>query len=150
MGDIEVLLGDIYVEKNDLGEAVASYKRALEINGNKPETMVSLAVAYTKQEHYAFAEELLTDAIEKDANSSTAFQYLGYVQLYLHKEDLYLALSSYKRAVEIDDRDWMARKGYGVVYMLMYMKDKDEATKQKALDQWDVSLAIKSDRKTFR
>ena len=137
---------DIFVEKEDLAKAVASYKRALEIEGNKPETMVSLAVVYTKQGLYAFAEELLTAAIELDANSSTAFQYLGFVQLYLYKSDLDLALGSYKKAAQIDEKDWMARKGLGVVYMLMYMKDKDEATKQKALDQWDISLVIKSDQ----
>jgi tetratricopeptide (TPR) repeat protein len=157
-GNVDVLLGDIYVEKSDLTEAVASYKRALEIDGNKPETMVALAVAYTKQERYDFAEELLVLSIEKDANSSTAFQYLGFVQLYLHKDDLNLALGSYETAVQIDKKDWMARKGLGVVYMLKYYKLRAEAAKQKTLDEldhtfkqkslehWDVSLAIKPDQ----
>lgn len=145
-GDVDVLLGDIYVEKDDLTEAIIAYRRALEIDGNKPKTMVSLAVAYTKLERYDSAEELLVDAIKLDEQSSTAFQYLGFVQLQLHKDDLSVALASYNKAVEIDEKDWMARKGLGVVYMLMFMANQDEANKAKAVEQWNISLTIKSDQ----
>ncbi|MBW8016539.1 MAG: tetratricopeptide repeat protein [Planctomycetes bacterium] len=171
-GNVDVLLGDIHIAKSDaylldkqddaakasLAKAVASYKRALEIDGNKPDTMVSLAVVYTRQENFDFAEELLHSAIEKDPNSSTAFQYLGFVQLNLHKEDLSLAMNSYNKAVEIDGNDWMAHKGLGVVYMLKFLIVRDKAEKQntldnldktfklKAMENWDVSLTIKPDQ----
>ncbi|MCF7955834.1 MAG: hypothetical protein K9M75_08540 [Phycisphaerae bacterium] len=169
IGDADVLLGDLYSVKKNLGEAIASYKRALEIDGNKPEIMISLAVAYTNQvankvtqedktANYTVAEELLTSAIEKDSNNNTAYQYLGYVQLHLHNDNLDLALNSYEKAVAIDDKDWMARKGLGVVYMLKYMKLKNEAQEQgtldqldttfklKALENWKVSMSVKPDQ----
>jgi len=171
IGDADVLLGDLYSIKEDLTGAISSYKRALEIDGNKPEIMISLAVAYAHQgtnkkaindttatASFSVAEELLVSAIELDANISTAHHYLGYVQLHLHKGNLDLALNSYKKAVEIDDKDWMARKGLGIVYMLKYIKLKNKAKEQgtldqldttfklKALENWKVSLSIKPDQ----
>lgn len=185
-GDVDVLLGDIYVARSDaylsdkqndaakavLIDAIASYKRALEVDGNKPKILISLAVAYTKMAHYydplteiedkkanySAAEELLLSAIEKDTKTGTAYKYLGFVQLNLHNNDLDLAMNSYKKAAEIDEKDWLAHKGIGVVYMLKFNKLRDEAVKRGELDQldrtfklkafekWDVSLTIKPDQ----
>lgn len=171
IGDADVLLGDLYSIKEDLTGAISSYKRALEIDGNKPEIMISLAIAYANQgtnkkaindmtatASFSVAEELLVSVIELDDNISTAHQYLGYVQLHLHKGNLDLALESYKKAVEIDGKDWMARKGLGIVYMLKHIKLKNEAKEQgtldqldttfklKALENWKVSLSVKPDQ----
>ena len=175
IGDADVLLGDLYAVKKELSAAIASYKRALEVDGNKPEIMISLAVAYANQgaskeaindttasASFSVAEELLVSAIEIDSNSSTAFQYLGYVQLHLHKGNLDLALDSYKKALAIDNKDWMTRKGLGVVYMLKYMKLKNEAKEQdtldqlnttfklKALENWKVSMSVKPDQDNLK
>ena len=46
--------------------------------------------------------------------------------------------------VEIDENDWMARKGLGVAYMLVSMKNQnDEKLRALALEQWNISLQIK-------
>ncbi len=155
MGEAEVLIGDIYTaNENQSGakvaykKAVAAYRRVLEAEGNEPTTMVALAVAYTKLEHFDSAEELLQDAIDIDPKSSTAFQYLGFVQLQLHNDDLSIAMESYKKAVEVDEKDFMAHKGLGVVYMLKFMQggQKDEDIKQQAVVQWNESLTLKPDQ----
>lgn len=147
-GAPDVLLGDIYVAREDLTGAIAAYRRALEVDGNEPKTMVALAVAYTKQERFDSAEELLHDAIKIDPKSSAAFQYLGYVQLQLHGDDLNVAMESYKKAVEIDEKDFMAHKGLGVVYMLKFVQggQEDQVVKQQAVAQWNVSLTLKPDQ----
>lgn len=179
-GGVDVLLGDIYVAKSDallaqqqfktakavLVDALDAYKRALELEGNKPDILVSLAVAYIKMAYYDItqedkntnyqaAEELLNSAVEMNANTGTLYQYLGFVQLKLHKENLGLATESYEKAIELDAKDWMAHKGMGVIYMLKYYKLRKQAEEKGTLDQldpafknkamkfWDTSLAIK-------
>ncbi len=154
--DPDVLLGDIYELNGDHVAAVDSYRRALEIEGNKPRIMVSLAISYTKMRRFAAAEELLTSAIELDPSDNIAFQYMGFVQLQLHKENLDMALASYFKAIELDENDWMAHKGLGVVYMLKSLKEAKEAKednpeaaealKAKALAQWNTSLQVNPDQ----
>jgi tetratricopeptide (TPR) repeat protein len=164
MGEAETLLGDIYEMKDDkvgarasYERAVTAYRRVLEAQGNEPKTMVALAVAYLKLRHmkqkrFESAQELLTGAIEIDPDNGAAYQYLGFVQLQLYKTDLAVAMKSYKKAVEIDMKDFMAHKGLGVVYMLKFVQggQEDEAVKQLAIDQWDISLALKSDQPDLR
>ena len=46
--------------------------------------------------------------------------------------------------MQIDENDWMARKGLGVAYMLMAMKNQnDEKLRALAVEQWSISLQIK-------
>ena len=161
--DPDVLLGDIYQAKDDYTSAINSYRRALETAGNVPKTMVSLAAAYAKAEsfdknkRFKAAEELLTDAIEADPNDNVAYHYLGYIQLNLYRENLDLALNSYSKAVDIENEDWMAHKGLGVVHMLKAIKAKAQSLeekaaqhKQKAIEQWNKSLAIKPEQPQLR
>lgn len=151
--DPDVLLGDIYETNGDHVAAVDSYRRALEIEGNKPRTMVSLAISYTKMRRFAAAEELLSSAIELDPSDNVAFQYLGFIQLQLHKENLDMAIDSYFKAIELEENDWMAHKGLGVVYMLKSLKEAKEdnsevaeAFKAEALAQWNTSMQINPDQ----
>jgi len=157
LSDPDVLLGDIYEERGDHTAAIDSYRRALEIEGNSPRTMVSLAVAYTKTRRFAAAEELLVSAIALDPSENIAFQYLGFVQLQLHKDDLGLAIDSYTKAIELNEKDHVAYKGLGVVYMLKSLNEEKqgnteagEAYKAEALANWDISLQINPDQPELR
>jgi hypothetical protein len=70
---------------------------------------------------------------------------MGFVQLKFKETDL--AVESYKTAVTIDDRDWMAHKGLGVAYMLLSIKNNnDEKLKIMAIEQWNISLQLKDDQ----
>jgi len=143
------LLGDIYELKKDHASAIASYRRALEIQGNKPEIMVSLAVAYLRTQRYSTAKELLTSAIEIDPQNGPTYQYLGFANLKLH--DINTAIANYKRAVDIDSRDWMARKGLGVAYILKAINNPNDNTfKEIGIEQWNISLDIKPDQPKLR
>lgn len=142
--DPEQLLGDLFEAQQNHPEAINAYRRALELEGNKPEIMISLARAYLRSGRYSSAKELLTDVIITDDENGMAHQYLGFAQLKL--KDTQAAIDSYLRAVEIDDSDWMAHKGLGVAYMLMSMKNNDEKLQAMATEQWSVSLQIKPDQ----
>ena len=142
--DPEQLLGDLFEATKNHPEAINSYRRALELEGNQPEIMISLARAYLRSGRYSSAKELLTDVIITDEENGMAHQYLGFAQLKL--KDTQAAVESYKRAVKIDDNDWMAHKGLGVAYMLMSMKTNDDSLQAMATEQWGISLQIKDDQ----
>jgi len=55
-------------------------------------------------------------------------------------------IESYGRALEIDDKNWEARRGLGVAYMLKALSDEDQVLKAKAVEQWHLSLDIKPDQ----
>jgi tetratricopeptide (TPR) repeat protein len=144
-GEVEFLIGDVQeAQKNHL-EAIDSYRRAMEIKGNDPNIMVPLAAVYLRTGRYSAAKELLTEVIRIDPNKGLAHQYMGFVQLKFKETDL--AVESYKTAVTIDDRDWMAHKGLGVAYMLLSIKiNNDEKLKVMAIEQWNISMQLKPDQ----
>ncbi len=155
-GDTELLMGDISEAQKDHASAIASYRRALELQGNKAKIMVSLARAYLRTGRYSAARELLTSTIEIEPENSIAYQYLGFAQLKLGQTDS--AIASYQKAVELNDTDWMAHKSLGVAYMLKAINtNKDKSLKRidsveigdlkaKALSHWNRSLDIKTDQ----
>ena len=103
--------------------------------------MLSLAVAYLRTNRNDPAKELLTSVLQSQPDSGTAHQHLGYC--YLRLEQVDKSIESYGRALEIDDKNWEARRGLGVAYMLKALSDEDQVLKAKAVEQWHLSLDIK-------
>jgi len=140
------MLGDIYESQKNYDQAIRSYKRALEIDSSNLEIMISLAVAYLKNNHHEPAKELLTSVIQVQPDNGTAHQYLGYC--YLRLDELDKAMISYSRAIAINDRDWEAHRGLGVAYMMKGIDEnnQDEALKTelraRAVEHWRLSLNI--------
>jgi tetratricopeptide (TPR) repeat protein len=117
----------------------------MEIKGNDPNIMIPLSAVYLRTGRYSAARELLTEVIRIDPNKGLAHQYMGFVQLKFKETDL--AVESYKTAVDINDRDWMAHKGLGVAYMLLSMKNSnDEKLKVMAMEHWNISMQLKPDQ----
>lgn len=145
--DPELLLGDLFEMHRDHVQAINAYRRALELEGNNPAVMVSLARAYLRYGRYTSAKELLNGAIALDPESGMAHQYMGFAQLRLKETEA--AIKSYQTAVQIDENDWMARKGLGVAYILL-AEGMPSAEKQRlhalAVEQWNISLQIKQDQ----
>lgn len=143
--ETEALLGDILAEEKNHMEAIAAYRRALEIEGNQPKVMVALARAYLRIGRYSSAKELLAEVIAAEPRNGLAFQYLGFAQLKL--KETQAAIDSYKTAVAIDENDWMARKSLGVAYMLWALRNNnDPHYKALALEQWNISLQLNPDQ----
>lgn len=143
--DPELLLGEVFEAQKDHIQAINAFRRALELKGNEPEIMISLARAYLRAGRYSSAKELLTDVISMNPDNSMAYQYLGFAQLRL--KETVEAVKSYRQAVEVNENDWMARKGLGVAYMLMAIKNQnDEQMRALAVEQWNISLQIQPDQ----
>jgi len=141
----ERLLGDVFEGQKDHMQAIESYRRALELEGNTPDLMLSLARAYLRSGRYSSAKELLTDVIAMQPENNIAYQYLGFSQLKL--KETQQAVDNYRKAVEVDENDWMARKGLGVALMLLAVQqNNDEQLQAQAVEQWNISLQIKPDQ----
>ena len=170
VSEIQKMLGDIYESRKDYEQAIRSYKRALEIDSNNPGIMTSLAVCYLRTNRNEPAEELLTSVIQIQPDNNTAYQHLGYCYLLLRQqafesykraletdsntpgietslmEYLDKSIESYSRAIEINDKNWEAHRGLGVAYVLKAIRDKNDALKTKAVEQWRLSLDIKPEQ----
>ncbi|MBN2456793.1 MAG: tetratricopeptide repeat protein [Sedimentisphaerales bacterium] len=167
--EVQRLLGDIYESRKDYSQAIIYYKRALEIDSNNPDLMTSLAVAYLKTDRIKAAKELLNSAIKLHGDNGTAYQYLGYCYLSLRDKainadegqskdpktaalllaDTYMnkAIENYNKALEINAQDWQALKGLGVAYMLKSLENNDQTLRQKAIQNWRLSLDVKPDQR---
>ncbi len=110
-----------------------------------PKVMMQLAYAHLKMQRYDLAKDVLTSVIERHADNSTTHQYLGFC--YLKLGDLDKSIDSYARAVELNDADWEAHRGLGVVYMLKARGIGDANLADKAIGHWRRSLEIKPDQK---
>ncbi|MCK4999557.1 MAG: tetratricopeptide repeat protein [Anaerohalosphaera sp.] len=144
----ERILGDVYGVRQQHNEAIDAYRRALELEGNNPKVMISLASAYLNAERYQAAEELLKTAIGIDPKNLAAYQYLGFSQLKQQKLDE--AVGSYNAALAINAQDWMSHKSLGVVCILQYLETKEIQYKDKGMLHWKRSLEIKADQPNLR
>lgn len=176
VSEVEKFLGGIYETTQDYEQAIASYRRALELQGstpgatdavgqggNDPNIMMPLAVMYLKSKQPEPARELLREVVEVEPDNGLAYYYLGYCYLKLKGQyteaeqklgQIEKAIESYRRAIQINDEDWMAHKGLGVAYMIKVLSTKDDQPvgskagqlKATAIKHWEKSLEIKPDQ----
>ena len=139
-GEVYSLLGDIYQTRKDNVLAIDSYKRSLEIEGNKPDIMISLAVSYFRAKQNDSAREVLDSVIEIDKENSLAYRYLGVY--YIRANDFEKALQNYLMAVSFDKNDWQSHKGLGVAYMLKAISEDNSEARAMAIDHWTESMSI--------
>ena len=146
--DADLLFGDVFEAREDHDNAIIAYRRALELEGNKPRVMVPLAVAYLRTNRLEAGKELLASAIEIDPTYAMAHQYMGFAHLKLKAVDE--AIVSYQTAAQLEPGDWMALKGLGVAYMLKASVAQDDSYKAKGLAQWEKSLEIEPGQPELR
>jgi Tfp pilus assembly protein PilF len=134
----------VYEIQKDHQQAIDAYRRALELEGNKSEIMISLARVYLRSGQYTAAKELLAAVLEMEPNNALAHQYMGFAHLRLKETEE--AIASYTKAVEADPNDYMAYKSLGVAYMIQYFSDRNPATKARGLEAWGISLQLNPDQ----
>jgi tetratricopeptide (TPR) repeat protein len=142
--EVPKLLGTAYSAMRDYEQAIHYYKRALGIDPKNIDAMTSLAAAYLKTGRNEPACGLLQLVTDIDPNYHIAYQYLGFCYLQLGQVDK--AIESYKKALHVNEKDWQAARGLGVAYMIEALKSNDDMLKAKAVQQWRLSLEIKTDQ----
>lgn len=94
-----VLLGEIYVEKNDLITAENTYKKAQKINPRSFEALIGLADLSTRRNNYDLALDLYQRAMKQNNEEPSVHKKIGDVYRLLGQGAL--AIESYKLYLEM-------------------------------------------------
>lgn len=91
--DLLVAAGDVYLEKNDGGNAATFYERAIAIDPTNPKAFSRVAAIWLRVKNYEAGQTDLNRAFEKDPNYAPAWKYQA--ELYYAKRNFAKAKDAY-------------------------------------------------------
>jgi tetratricopeptide (TPR) repeat protein len=138
------LLARAYESQKDYGQVVQVYRRLLMREGDDPNVLLSLGVAYVKAGQYDRARAVLTSVLQRRPDDGTALRQLGYCLIQLG--DIDQAMQVYQESIGLDANDWEAHRGLGVACMIKARQTEDSRLQARALHHWRRALAIKPDQ----
>lgn len=119
------LLGELYIYKSRIPEAIAEFEKELAINPAHAATYYKLADAYSRIQKYEDAQRLLQRSIWLDATSTGPFILMG--KVLEKKGELDLAVLALKRAATMDPNNPMTHHLLGQAYRDMGKKEEAES-----------------------
>ena len=99
--DLLVSAGDVYLEKNDGGNAATFYERAIAIDPKNPKAFVRVSVIWIRVKNYEQAQLDLNKAFEKDPNYAQAWKYQA--ELYYAQRKFALAKEAYGKYIDFSE-----------------------------------------------
>lgn len=126
------LLGELYLYKSRVPEAVAEFQKELAINPGHAATYYKLADAYSRLQKFEDAERLLQRSIWLDATSTGPFILMG--KVLEKKGEFALAVRSLQRAATMDPNNPTTHHLLGQAYRDMGKKEEAE-TELKLAEQ---------------
>jgi tetratricopeptide (TPR) repeat protein len=127
---VHFLLGELYLYKSRMPEAISEFRQELAINPAHAPTYYKLADAYSRVQNYDEAQRLLQRSIRLDATSSVPFLLMGKV---LEKKGEYdLAVLSLKHAVTMEPNNPTIHHLLGQTYRDLGKKDEADAELKRA------------------
>lgn len=93
-------LGIVFLKRNLLDEAIAEFKKAIEIDPESAETYNNFGYALMKQQSYQEAIDVFSVGITKDGDYADLHYNLGYA--YFHIEKYGEAIQEFNKAIEIN------------------------------------------------
>jgi len=133
---VHYLLGELYIYKSRIPEAIAELQKELAINPAHPGTYYTLADAYVRVQKYDEAERLLQRSIWLDATSTGPYILMG--KVLEKKGEFDLALRALKRAATMDPNNPMTHHLLGQTYRDLGKKEEAESELKRAeeLQTW--------------
>jgi tetratricopeptide (TPR) repeat protein len=119
------LLGELYIYKSRIPEAVAEFQKELAINPGHAATYYKLADAYSRIQKYEDAERLLQRSIWLDPTSTGPYILMG--KVLEKKGEFGLAVRSLQRAASMDPNNPTTHHLLGQAYRDMGKKEEAEA-----------------------
>jgi tetratricopeptide (TPR) repeat protein len=116
------LLGELYIYKSRIPEAIAEFQKELAINPANAATYYKLADAYSRIQKYEDAERLLQRSIWLDASSTGPYILMG--KVLEKKGEFELAVRSLQRAASMDPNNPTTHHLLGQTYRDMGRKDE--------------------------
>jgi tetratricopeptide (TPR) repeat protein len=126
------LLGELYLYKSRLPEAIAEFQKELAINPGNAATYYKLADAYSRIQKFEDAERLLQRSIWLDATSTGPYILMG--KVLEKKGELQLAVRALQKAATMDPNNAMTHHLLGQAYRDMGKKEEAE-TELKLAEQ---------------
>lgn len=106
-----LLLGDVYLEKNDAGQSVLKYDQALKLKPNLPEAYVRKGKIYVRAKNYQLGLTNYEDGLKVDPNYPPLYREMG--ELYNKFGKYAKAIESYKKYVAMTDKSYDTDLRYG-------------------------------------
>src|ERR1700730_3920634 len=126
------LLGELYLFKSRVPEAIAEFQKELAINPGHAAAYYKLADAYSRVQKFEDAERLLQRSIWLDATSTGPFILMG--KVLEKKGEFELALRALQKAATMDPNNAMTHHLLGQAYRDMGKKEEAE-TELKLAEQ---------------
>jgi tetratricopeptide (TPR) repeat protein len=101
-----LLLGELYLYKSRIPEAIAEFEKELALNPGHAPAYYELADAYSRAMKFEDAEKLLQRSIWLDATASGPYILMG--KVLLKKGEPELALRSLRHALKMDPNNYMS------------------------------------------
>ncbi len=121
---VHFLLGELYLYKSRVNEAIAEFQKELEINPGHAPTYYKLADAYSRVQKFEDAERLLQRSIWLDATSTGPFILMG--KVLEKKGEAELAVRALQRAAAMDPNNPTTHHLLGQAYRDMGKKEEAE------------------------
>lgn len=118
------LLGELYLYKSRIDEAITEFQKELAINPAHAATLYKLADAYSRVQKFDDAERLLQRSIWLDATSTGPYILMG--KVLQKKGEPVLAARALQRAVTMDPNNPMPHHLLGQAYRDLGQKDEAE------------------------
>ena len=127
---VHYLLGELYMYKSRMPEAIAEFQKELAINPAHAATYYKLADAYSRVQKFDEAQQLLQRSIRLDATSSVPFILMG--KVLEKKGDYDLAVLALKHAVAMEPNNPTTHYLLGQAYRDMGKKEEAESELKQA------------------
>jgi tetratricopeptide (TPR) repeat protein len=118
------LLGELYLYKSRLPEAIEQFQKELELNPGEAAVYYKLADAYSRLQKYEEAERLLQRSIWLDATSTGPYILMG--KVLEKKGETALAVRALQRAIAMDPNNPMPHHLLGQAYREMGRTEEAE------------------------
>ena len=122
---VHFLLGELYLYKSRVPEAIAEFQKELAINPGHAATYYKLADAYSRVQKFEDAERVLQRSIWLDATSTGPFILMG--KVLEKKGEFELAVRSLQRAATMDPNNPTTHHLLGQAYRDMGKKEEAES-----------------------
>jgi tetratricopeptide (TPR) repeat protein len=127
---VHFFLGELYMYKSRVPEAIDAFKTELAINPAHAETYYKLADAYSRIQKYDEAQRLLQRSIRLDATSTGPFILMG--KVLDKKGDYDLAILALKHALTMDPNNAVTHHLLGQTFRDMGRKEEAETELKRA------------------
>jgi tetratricopeptide (TPR) repeat protein len=127
---VHLLLGELYLYKSRVGEAIAEFEKEIAINPAHAATYSKLADAYSRIQNFEEAQRLLQRSIRLDPTSSVPFILMG--KVLDKKGDYDLAVLALKHAVAMEPNNPTTHHLLGQTYRDMGNKEEAEVELKRA------------------